>query len=95
MEDGQLVYDFYGGGKGEVLAARVQEVVDEVRGKGADYVVVISHLGVNEPSYDTVSFIHMTKGVDVFLDGHMPTSSRISIPMPTITMSSSLRPARS
>ena len=70
MEDGQLVYDFYGGDKGEALAARVQEVVDEVRGKGADYVVVISHLGVNEPSYDTVSFIHMTKGVDVFLDGH-------------------------
>ncbi len=70
MEDGQLVYDFYGGGKGEELAARVQEVVDEVREKGADYVVVISHLGVNEPNYDTVSFIHMTTGIDVFLHGH-------------------------
>ena len=50
----------------------VQEAVDEVRTKGADYVVVLSHLGEEETKYGVTShkLIAATRGIDVLLDGH-------------------------
>ncbi|MDC7287514.1 bifunctional metallophosphatase/5'-nucleotidase [Blautia schinkii] len=73
MDDsGEFVYDFYGGGGGEGLYGRVQETVDECRGKGADYIVVLSHLGDDEDSapFRSIDLIENTEGVDVVLDGH-------------------------
>ena len=70
MEDGEFVYDFYGGENDDELAAKLQESVDAARKEGADYVVVLSHVGTEEILYTSVSLIHKTEGIDVFLDGH-------------------------
>ena len=71
MEDDRYVYDFYSGNNGEDLAARTQELVDEMREKGADYVVVISHLGARDNGgFDSISLIARTQGIDAVLDGH-------------------------
>ena len=70
MEDGEFVYDFYGGEDGDLLAAKLQESVDAARKEGADYVVVLSHLGSEAAVPTSISIIHKTQGIDVFLDGH-------------------------
>ena len=50
----------------------VQAAVDEARGKGADYVVVLSHLGEEQPALGITShqLIAATRGIDAVLDGH-------------------------
>ena len=67
-DEGQQLYDL----KKDEVPQLVQQAVDNARGEGADYVVLLSHLGENEPekaisSYELVS---KTKGIDVVLDGH-------------------------
>ncbi len=71
-ETGQFVYDFYGGGDGEDFYRQVQKTVDECRSRGADYVIVLAHLGVDEDSapYRSIDLIEHTEGVDAVLDGH-------------------------
>ncbi len=82
MEDGEFVYGFMGGNdKGESFYSGVQSCVDECRTLGADYVVLMTHLGDLEESapYTSVDLIHNTSGVDAVLDGHAHNaiSSRI------------------
>ena len=73
MEDGQFVYDF---AAGEDLYAAVQGYVDEVREKGADVVIVISHLGVEEGSEPNraTDLIANTTGIEALIDGHSHTT---------------------
>ena len=56
----------------ELLYNRVQTVVDEARGKGADYVVILAHLGEEQPALGITShqLIKKTRGIDAVLDGH-------------------------
>ncbi|MBE6693023.1 MAG: bifunctional metallophosphatase/5'-nucleotidase [Ruminococcaceae bacterium] len=82
MEEGEFVYGFMGGNdKGESFYAGVQSCVNECRSLGADYVVLMTHLGDLEESapYTSVELIHNIKGADVVLDGHAHNeiSSRI------------------
>ena len=69
--DGKQLYDLTGDGLTELL----QQTVDDVRAKGADYVVALSHVGeksdIAQTSYD---LIKGTRGIDVVLDGHTHTS---------------------
>ena len=50
----------------------VQAAVDEARGKGADYVIILSHLGEEKPALGITShqLIAATRGIDAVLDGH-------------------------
>lgn len=50
----------------------VQEQVDEARRNGADYVIILSHLGEdkNRMNVDSHGLIAATNGIDVVLDGH-------------------------
>ncbi len=50
----------------------VQEAVDKARGEGADYVVVLSHLGeaASETGINSHGLVEATNGIDVVLDGH-------------------------
>ena len=66
--DGSQLYDM----QPNDIYQLVQEAVDEVRAKGADYVVVLSHLGEGETKYGVTShnLIAATRGIDVLLDGH-------------------------
>ena len=70
-EQGNFVYDFYGG-SGEELYTQVQATVDRCREEGADYVVLLTHLGEEEATapFRSSDLIAATQGVDVVLDGH-------------------------
>ena len=74
MEGDEFVYDF---ASGDELYAAVQSVVDEVRAKGADIVIVISHLGVEEGSEPNraTDLIANTTGIDAVIDGHSHTTA--------------------
>lgn len=69
MEDGEFVYEFASDKK---LYATVQGYVDEVKAQGADVVVVLAHLGLEEGSEPNRScdLIANTTGIDVVIDGH-------------------------
>ena len=71
-ENGEYVYEFAAGDGGSVLFECVQNNVDECREAGADYVVLLTHLGDGEESspYSSVDVIRSTTGIDVVLDGH-------------------------
>ncbi len=72
MENDAFVYDFYGENDGKNLFEQVQKTVDEARSKGADYVIVLSHLGseLQYAPYDAVTLISNTTGIDAVIDGH-------------------------
>lgn len=59
---GQWLYTFYP----HNLDSVVQRYVDAARLEGADYVVLLSHLGDN----DLPPLVAATRGIDVVLDGH-------------------------
>ncbi len=70
MEDGEYVYTFFGN-TGE-LNSTVQYYIDEVKDNGADYVVLLTHLGTVESyvEYTSTSLVKNLSGVDVVLDAH-------------------------
>ena len=68
----EFIYDFMQDETGEKLYAAVQKAVDEARAAGADYVIVLGHLG-NEAEcrpWTYADVISHTNGIDAFLDGH-------------------------
>ena len=70
-ENGNYVYDFYGE-SGEELYRRVQENVDACVKDGADYVLVLAHLGTDASSspFTSRELIENTRGIHAVLDGH-------------------------
>lgn len=74
LEDGELAYSFYKGNDGQDLWNQVQKTVDSVR-KKVDYVVILSHLGIETKSepYTSFEMIANTEGIDVVIDGHSHT----------------------
>ena len=66
--DGRQLYDL----RTADFYQLVQQVVDQVRREGADYVVVLSHLGEEdgETGITSHSMVAATRGIDVVLDGH-------------------------
>lgn len=69
QENGTYVYEF---DAGEELYKTTQKYVNEVRAKGAKYVVIMAHLGLDEESVPNraTDVIANTTGIDVVLDGH-------------------------
>ena len=71
-EEGNWIYDFMQDETGEKFYAGVQKAVDDARAEGADYVIVLAHLGneaeVSPYRYDEL--ILNTNGIDALLDGH-------------------------
>lgn len=72
MEDGEYVYGLERGNDGKDLYECVQKYVDECENRGADFIIVLAHLGDAEESspYTSVELIEATDGIDVVLDGH-------------------------
>jgi len=65
--EGNMLYSFCE----ENLYEVVQQNVDKARSEGADYVVVLSHLGDRENgSATSLDLIANTSGIDVVLDAH-------------------------
>ncbi|WP_287281158.1 bifunctional UDP-sugar hydrolase/5'-nucleotidase [Treponema sp.] len=72
MEKNKIVYDFGDGSKGKKLYSLTQKYIDKCYKEGADYVIVLSHLG-DEGVPEGVSsrdLIANTYGITAVLDGH-------------------------
>ncbi len=71
-EAGEFVYGFFQDKTGEKLYEAVQKAVDGVRAEGAQYVILIAHLGNEDECipwrYNDV--ISNTNGINVVFDGH-------------------------
>ena len=80
-ENGEFVYGFFQDESGEGVYNAVQTAVDDARAEGADYVVVMGHMGNEEAcrpwTYDDV--ISHTSGIDVFLDGHSHDTNQVTM----------------
>ena len=75
-EEGNYIYGFMPGDDGAELYGAVQKAVDDARGDGADYVILLAHLGnqsENKP-YTYADVIEHTNGIDAVLDGHSNTA---------------------
>lgn len=80
LEDDEIAYSF-GAKSVESFYEVVQENIDKCKKDGADYIVMVSHLGSTEnySPYRSIDVINHTSGADVFLDGH----AHISLPWTT------------
>lgn len=65
-ENGNFIYTFHPTDLSEV----VQKNIDEVKEKGADYVIALSHMGDAELSHTIQKLVAQISGIDVILDAH-------------------------
>ena len=67
-ETGNIAYNF----SKPQFYENVQHQIDKARSEGADYVVVLAHMGDRDKGEhpNTIQMIARTKGIDVVLDGH-------------------------
>ena len=78
-EAGNFIYGFLQDESGEALYSAVQKAVDDVRAAGADYVVVLAHLGDETECIpwmysDVISHV---SGIDALLDGHSHDTEQV------------------
>ena len=66
--NGILLYDL----KQQTFYQLIQKAVDAARAEGADYVVLLSHVGETPQSMgiSSHSLVNNTRGIDIVLDGH-------------------------
>ncbi|BEU88212.1 5'-nucleotidase C-terminal domain-containing protein [Selenomonas sp. TAMA-11512] len=71
-DKGNFIYGFSEDETGEALYKAIQKYVDEARAKGADYVFLVSHLGVNgaTPRWSSPVVAAKTRGITGIIDGH-------------------------
>ncbi len=72
-ENGNFIYDFLQEDEtGQALYDAVQKSADDARAEGADYVILLAHLGMGVESkpWDYASVAVNTSGIDAILDGH-------------------------
>ena len=74
-ENGNYIYGISGGDQGQDLAADVQKAIDSAREEGADLVIGLGHMGVDEASRPWTSWemIHQISSMAAFVDGHSHT----------------------
>ena len=78
-DNGNYIYGFFQDETGEALYQAVQKAVDSARSDGADYVVVMGHLG-NEAEVSPWTYadvISHTSGIDAWLDGHSHDAEQV------------------
>ena len=78
-ENGNFIYGFMQDADGTAIYNAVQQSVDAARAEGADYVIVMGHMG-NETEcapwmYSDV--ISHCSGIDAFLDGHSHDTDKV------------------
>jgi len=74
--NGNCIYSFHADDTFELI----QKAVDKARRKGADYVVVLSHLGDDTALDNSVDLIQATTGIDAVLDGHQHHILNLKVP---------------
>ena len=80
-ENGEFIYGFMQDETGEQVCAAVQSADDAARAEGADYVVVLGHMGkdTTDRPYTYKEIIENTEGIDVFLDGHSHDKVQVEV----------------
>lgn len=78
-ENGEFVYGFFQDETGEGVYNAVQSAVDDAHAEGADYVVVLGHMGNEEECHPWTysDVISNVSGIDVFLDGHSHDTDQV------------------
>ncbi|MBR2742126.1 MAG: bifunctional metallophosphatase/5'-nucleotidase [Clostridia bacterium] len=78
-ESGDYVYGFCGDETGEALYNAVQSAADAARAEGADYVIVLGHLGMETDAspWTYAEVIANTSGIDALLDGHSHDTEKV------------------
>ena len=78
-ENGEFIYGFMADASGEALYSAVQQSVDAAREAGAEYVIVLGHLGDETECspwmYSDV--ISHCSGIDALLDGHSHDTEQV------------------
>ena len=78
-DNGNFIYGFMQDETGEALYSAVQKAVDAARAEGADYVIVMGHLG-NEAACSPWMYsdvISHCSGIDALLDGHSHDTDQV------------------
>ena len=77
--NGNFIYGFMEDASGAKLCEAVQKAVDGVRAGGADYVVLLAHLGSDEACrpWTCSEVISGTTGIDAVLDGHSHDTEQV------------------
>ena len=71
--DGKQTYTFDWDAINQTMYQDVQSAIDQARKKGADYVIILSHLGEkmnNRDEWTSVALIANIQGADLLIDGH-------------------------
>ena len=78
-ESGRFIYGFMQGNDGADLYEAVQSAVDGARAEGADYVILMGHLGHDAAAipYTYADVLGHTTGIDVMLDGHSHDTGKV------------------
>lgn len=71
-ENGTYIYGFCEDESGEKLYANIQASVDDAKKAGAEYVILVGHLGEEgtTPRWTSDEVIAHTSGIDAVIDGH-------------------------
>lgn len=71
-DDHTFAYGFCEDDTGDALVAAVQQAVDKARAAGADYVVLLAHLGQDDSLsiWRSDTLAKRCRGIDVIIDGH-------------------------
>ena len=71
-EKGNYIYDFCNDKTGKKLYKAVQNAIDAAKAEGADYVIALGHMGIDDQSKPWTSreVIANTTGLNAFIDGH-------------------------
>ncbi len=78
----KFIYGFFQDPTGKKLCDAVQKAVDDARAEGADYVIMMSHLGnqaENRPSYTYADILENTSGIDAVIDGHSHDDEQVTM----------------
>ena len=78
-ESGNFIYGFMQGNDGADLYEAVQRAVDDARSEGADYVILLGHLGHDAGAipYTYADVLGHTTGIDAMLDGHSHDTDKV------------------
>ena len=70
-ENEEQIYDLLSGNNGQELYDTIQNYINEVKGKGVDYVILLSHIGMwGTEEYSTDLLVSKLEGIDAVIDGH-------------------------
>ncbi len=71
-DKGKFIYGFQEDETGEKVYAAIQKAVDAAKNDGAEFVVIVGHLGMESslPHWSSTAIAENTRGVTAIIDGH-------------------------